>query len=205
MNDEIEWTSLLRVLREMAEAIKQQAINYLAEDGSNASRTLTNSIDYEYGIDDNHYWIDIYLEDYWKYVNDGRNAGKMPPVEKIKQWILIKPIQPELPSVRSLAYWIRGSIKKRKGFAPPVKALEDWINKKGLQRSLARNYPSVESLAWAIAKNIGKKGTKGTHFLDRAVEIVQKAYADKIADAIQSDLEYWLENVVNEFLKSLSI
>lgn len=201
-NIDIQWNALLSTLRDMAEAIRTEIVKNLAADNSNASRTLTNSVDYEYGIDDGRYWIDITMEDYWKYVNDGRKPGKMPPVEKIKEWIIIKPIKPNLPSVKSLAFWIRGSIKKRKGYAPPVSALEKWINNKGLQRKLAENYPSVDSLAWAIAKKIAKNGTKGTNFLDRAVEAVEKAFEDKIYNAIQDDIHYWLEEQMADFLST---
>lgn len=201
-NIDIQWNTLLSTLRDMAEAIRTEIVKNLAADNSNASRTLTNSVEYEYGIDDGRYWIDITMEDYWKYVNDGRKPGKMPPVEKIKEWIIIKPIKPNLPSVKSLAFWIRGSIKKRKGYAPPVSALEKWINNKGLQRKLAENYPSVDSLAWAIAKKIAKNGTKGTNFLDRAVEAVEKAFEEKISNAIQDDIHYWLEEQMADFLST---
>ena len=129
---EIQWTSLLRVLREYAEAIKQTAVRYLAEDGSNASRTLTNSIDYDYGIDDNHYWIDITFEDYGNYLNEGVNGteqsrgskysfkSKRVNVKAIEDWIRIKPIQaePRVPTVKSLAIAIQKSMKAKKGFAP---------------------------------------------------------------------------------------
>lgn len=201
-NIDIQWNALLSTLREMGEAIRSEIVKNLAADNSNASRTLTNSIDYEYGVDDGRYWIDITMEDYWKDVNDGQKPGKMPSVEKIKEWIIIKPIKPSLPSVKSLAFWIRGSIKKRKGFAPPVSALEKWINNKGLQRKLAENYPSVDSLAWAIAKKIEKKGTKGTNFLDRAVEAVEKSYDEKVSNAVQEDIHYWIEEQMADFIST---
>ena len=215
---EIQWTSLLRVLREYAEAIKQTAIRYLAEDGSNASRTLTNSIDYDYGIDDNHYWIDITFEDYGNYLNEGVNGteqsrgskysfkSKRVNVKAIEDWIRIKPIQaePRVPTVKSLAIAIQKSIKAKKGFAPPSSALEDWINKKGIDSFEAR-VPSVTSLAYAIATSIAKKGIKGTHFLDRALKETERVYKEKLEQAVQEDIHYWLEEVMEDALHNLSI
>lgn len=215
---DIEWTSLLRVLREYAEAIKQTAIRYLAEDGSNASRTLTNSIDYEYGIDDNHYWIDITYEDYGNYLNEGVNGteqnrgskysfkSKRVNVKAIEDWIRIKPVQvqPRVPTVKSLAIAIQRSMKKKKGFAPPRNVLEDWINKRGIGSFEAR-MPSVTSLAYAMATSIAKKGIKGTHFLDRALKETERVYKEKIQEAVQDDIHYWLEEVMADALRTLSI
>ena len=219
MDTDIEWTSLLRVLREYAEAIKQTAIRYLAEDGSNASRTLTNSIDYEYGIDDNHYWIDITYEEYGNYLNEGVNGteqsrgsqysfkSKRVNVKAIEEWIRIKPVQaqPRVPTVKSLAIAIQRSIKQKKGYAPPRSALEAWIDKKGGAESFEARVPSVTSLAYAMATSIARKGIKGTHFLDRAIKETERVYKERIADAVQEDMNYWLEEVMAESLRNLSI
>lgn len=206
---DIQWEALLRTLREYAEAVIYQAEQNLASDGSNASRTLTNSFSYDYGIDDNHYWVEIFMEDYWKYVNDGRRPGKRPPRDKIAEWIRVKPIQPKpytyTPSVKSLAFLIQRSIKQKKGYAPPRTVLEGWIQKKGIQPRPQTVTPSVESLAFLIARKIGERGTKGTNFLDRAVDTVNKAFRDKIADAIQSDIKYWLEEVIADDLNEAII
>lgn len=205
-NINIQWEATLAVLRNMAEAIKTEIIKNLAQDGSNASRTLTNSIDYDYGIEDGRYWVYVSMEDYWEYVNDGRKAGKMPPISKIKEWIIIKPVQIRpytyTPSVRSLAFLFQRSIKEKKGYAPPRSVLEDWIKKKGIQPQPRKVYPSVDSLAFLIARKIGREGTKGTKFLDRAVEAVEKAFNDKIETAIQDDIHYWLEEEMDEFLST---
>lgn len=205
----IQWNALLAVLREFGQAVTQQMINNLGQDGSNASRTLTNSITYDYGIDDGHYWVDVELEDYYKYVNDGRPAGKMPPIEKIEDWIRVKPVQPRpyvyTPSVETLAFLIQRSIKQKKGYAPPSDAIRKWMDKKGIRPEPREVTPSVRSLAYLIARKIGRDGTTGTKFFDRAVESAKPVYEDRIQTAIADDIQYWLEDIVAESLRNLKI
>ena len=90
-------------------------------------KTLDYSISNE-GID----WVvTIHLEEYWKYIEDGRRAGaKMPPVEAIKNWIEYKKILPRpiqlksgktvLPSTEQLAFVIARSISKNGIEARPI-------------------------------------------------------------------------------------
>lgn len=39
-----------------------------------------------------NYRLEIYGEDYFDYVNEGRDAGKQPPLKKIEQWTKLKGI-----------------------------------------------------------------------------------------------------------------
>lgn len=90
-------------------------------------KTLDYSISNE-GID----WVvTIHLEDYWKYIEDGRRPGaKMPPVEAIKKWIEYKKILPRpiqlksgktvIPSTQQLAFVIARSIGKNGIEARPI-------------------------------------------------------------------------------------
>lgn len=90
-------------------------------------KTLNYSISNE-GID----WVvTIHLEDYWKYIEDGRRPGaKMPPVEAIKRWIEYKKILPRpiqlksgktvIPSTQQLAFVIARSIGKNGIKARPI-------------------------------------------------------------------------------------
>ena len=90
-------------------------------------KTLNYSISNE-GID----WVvTIHLEDYWKYIEDGRRPGaKMPPVEAIKKWIEYKKILPRpiqlksgktvIPSTQQLAFLIARSIGKNGIEARPI-------------------------------------------------------------------------------------
>lgn len=205
----IKWNNLQYELTRFAEYLIELIRANLRSDGSNASYLLNDGLGYKIGIEEDRYYVDIELEDYWKYVNDGRKPGKMPPLQKIEEWIKVKPIQPKpytyTPSVKSLAFLIQRSIKQKKGYGPPRTVLEGWIQKKGITPQPQTVTPSVKSLAFLIARKIGKYGTKGTKFFDRAVETATKAYEEKIDRAVQDDIALWLETVVDEVLNSVVI
>ena len=208
-DDSIKWTHLLEVLDRVGKYFCEQARMQLFKDGSNATGTLTNSFTYSYGVEEGRYWVDITMEDYGKYVNDGRKAGKMPPISKIRDWVVVKKIQPRpytyTPSVKSLAFLIQRSMKKSKGYAPPRTILENWINKKGIQPRSVTITPSIESLAYLIARKIGRYGTKGTGFFDKVKDDTLRYFERSIDNAIQEDLTYWLEEIMADTLSSMSI
>jgi len=54
----------------------------------------------------------IWALDYTEYLEDGRNPGKFPPIDKIKQWIIDKPIAFSDISLSSLAFLIARKISK---------------------------------------------------------------------------------------------
>lgn len=81
----------------------------------NASYDLYNSVRYMVEIGENSFEVKLELEDYWKYIENGRKAGKFPPIDKIKRWIEVKPILPrpyngKLPTTAQLAYLISRKI-----------------------------------------------------------------------------------------------
>lgn len=90
----------------------------LASDGSNATGTLANSIKDIVKFDGKYLSVSIQLEDYWKYLENGRKAGKFPPVDKVKEWIRIKPVIPyskgnnKLPNENQLSFLIGRKISK---------------------------------------------------------------------------------------------
>lgn len=206
---DIKWTHLLEVLDRYGQYVVNGLQTKMLQNKSNASGTLTNSFKYTYGVEDGKYWVDVEMEDYWYYVDKGRNAGKMPPIVKIEEWIRIKPVHPRpytyTPSVKSLAFLIQRAIKDKKGYAPPRKVLEEWITKKGIKPQPRQIVPSVKSLAFLIARKIGREGTKGTKFYTEVTEDARKYFERTIDNAIQEDLTDWLENVVNEVLENINI
>lgn len=89
--------------------------NELHNQGINASSTLSNSITSTIDVNDTKLVISFNLEPYWRYVEYGRRPGKMPPIDKISQWIRIKPVIPDpingrIPDTRSLAFLIARKI-----------------------------------------------------------------------------------------------
>ena len=96
----------------------------LADDNSIATGTLANSIKDIVKFDGKYLTVSIQLEDYWKWVENGRKAGKFPPVEKIKEWIKVKPVLPYargkcLPNENQLSYLIGRKIAREGTRANP--------------------------------------------------------------------------------------
>lgn len=112
-----EFPNLTRVLNEYAQGLVENYKAALGAESINASGELANSV--KYIIDDKvkgRFEVKLELLEYWKYVEYGRKAGKMPPISVIKQWIEVKPIIPrpnkngKLPTINQLAYLISRKI-----------------------------------------------------------------------------------------------
>lgn len=89
-----------------------------------ASGQLINSISVRVNGSGDDYFVTVSLEDYWKYIEYGRQAGsKFPPINAIKEWIEQKPIIPQMhdsgkiPTLNSLAFLIARAISQN-GIAP---------------------------------------------------------------------------------------
>ena len=73
-----------------------QACNY--QDGQ-----LYRTLSYSVKMNNNSSWlISISLEEYWRYIENGRRPGaKMPPVSAIENWIKVKQILPRPLTLKS--------------------------------------------------------------------------------------------------------
>ena len=141
--EDIKWTRLTEVLNEFADAFIQNARNNLEANQSNASYNLYNSFEKVIEVGEDYFKVSISLADYWQYLEKGRGPGKFPPVDKIKEWIEVKPINPtplsngKTPSVEQLSFLISRKIANEgtegKPFFEPAKEqtireFEDKIN-----------------------------------------------------------------------------
>lgn len=96
----------------------------LIRDGKKASGNLINSLKpMSITYSSNKMNATISIADYWKYVEYGRRPGKFPPVDKILNWIRIKPVLPrpingaKPPTEPQLAFLISRKIA-REGIQP---------------------------------------------------------------------------------------
>ena len=141
--EDIKWTRLTEVLNEFADAFIQNARNNLDANQSNDTYNLYNSFEKVIEVGEDYFTVSISLADYWQYVENGRGPGKFPPVDKIKEWIEVKPINPtplsngKTPSVEQLSFLISRKIANEgtegKPFFEPAKEqtireFEDKIN-----------------------------------------------------------------------------
>lgn len=110
--ENIKWTRLTEVLNEFADAFIQNARNNLEANQSNASYNLYNSFEKVIEVGEDYFKVSVSLADYWHFLENGRGPRKFPPVDKIKEWIEVKPVNPtplsngKTPSVEQLSFLI---------------------------------------------------------------------------------------------------
>lgn len=109
-------SEFLATLDEYAEKAKELYKRKLTDKGINASYKLLNSVETTVRRNDDEFVVTIHLEDYWYYVENGRGPGKFPPIDKILEWVRIKPVIPysdnrgRLPTEEQLAFLIARKI-----------------------------------------------------------------------------------------------
>ena len=116
MDKLIDLPHVQAVMEEMAIAIRNEYQDNLIRNDRIASGDLLNNIEYEITRGDFTYTIYVKMKDYWYYVENGRKAGKMPPIDNILRWITVKPVLPrpnakgKLPTPQQLAFLIARKI-----------------------------------------------------------------------------------------------
>lgn len=115
MIDNISYINTIKTLNEFADVFERVYKDKLQS--HIASGDLYNSIEMDVVMtNDSHLQVEIKLADYYKYLEDGRKAGKWPPISAIEEWITIKPILPrpnsngKVPTTKQLAYLIARKI-----------------------------------------------------------------------------------------------
>lgn len=116
MDKLIDLPHVQAVMEEMAIAIRNEYQDNLIRNDRIASGDLLNNIEYEITRGDFTYTIYVKMKDYWYYVENGRRAGKWPPIDNILNWIRVKPVLPrpnaegKLPTPQQLAFLISRKI-----------------------------------------------------------------------------------------------
>ena len=133
--EKLELTTIQDITNDFVVELK----NKLTANDSYASGDLVNSIRGIVKQNGKYVVISIQLEDYWQFVENGRKAGKYPPINAIKNWISVKPVLPrplksgKLPTANQLAFLIARKISKvgikPKPFLKPTITDFDLINK----------------------------------------------------------------------------
>ena len=111
------------VLNDFGQMLVEEYKDRLILNDVNASDELYNSVTYMVHKGNNTFEVKLELAEYWKYVENGRKAGKWPPISAIQKWIEIKPVFPrpmdngKLPTTQQLAFLIARKIGLE-GIAP---------------------------------------------------------------------------------------
>lgn len=87
----------------------------LNEAGKEATDKLIQTLNAEIQFNGLTMKVVLNIQDYWRYVEEGRKPGKFPPIVKIQEWIEQKNILPrqengKLPTTKSLAFLISRKI-----------------------------------------------------------------------------------------------
>lgn len=126
------------IVAKFTEAYKQQLIS----DGKKATGNLISSVRGYVEYNGTVLSVMFDIADYWKYVEYGRKPGKFPPIDKIRQWIKVKPILPrpgkngKLPTENQLAYLIARKIA-RKGI-PATHSMSKTVNSFNLRSQIMK-------------------------------------------------------------------
>ena len=120
----MEWKNLRDILEDYGKELVEHYRQTLTDKKINASYELSNSLKYIINTQTKgRFEVNLSLLEYWKYIENGRKAGKMPPIDAIEKWVEIKPVLPrprsngKLPTQRQLAYLIARKIGLE-GIAP---------------------------------------------------------------------------------------
>ena len=107
----MNWNNLKKCLEEYSMYLLQASRNNMP-----TYYELKDNIKFVMNVNGNFYEIIFNAPAYWKYVNDGRRPGKMPPVNVIADWVRRRNITPyalkngKLPTTDQLAFMIAKKI-----------------------------------------------------------------------------------------------
>lgn len=148
----MEFENVKNVLNDFGKYLVEEYKEQLILSDSNESGQLYNSLSYIVSNNGTTFEVKLELMDYWKWLENGRKAGKMQPINAIKQWVEVKPVIPrpmsngKLPTVNQLSYLIPRKI-----------GLEGTIGKHLLQTSIDNVWDVFEEfIAEAFAKDLEK-------------------------------------------------
>lgn len=108
----MEWKNLKEALEAYGQSLVEAYLQGLVNEEAFASGRLFDSVKHIVTTDKGTVELSLSLEDYWKYVEEGRGPGKFPPLGKIEEWITYKHIAPypdsrgRVPSNQQLAFLI---------------------------------------------------------------------------------------------------
>ena len=117
MNELINLDNVMAVLEDYAIAVRNKYQDNLILHDRIASGGLLNSVEYRVVQDGQTFEVQLTLQDYWKYIEDGTRPH-FPPLDRILEWIRVKPVIPRpddkgrIPTPQQLAYLIGRKISR---------------------------------------------------------------------------------------------
>lgn len=114
-SQDLKFPNLEEVLRQYGSQLISIYRQKLLQNNADDTGTLGNTLNYIVEDQDGIYEVSLQIQDYWKYLEEGRSPGKFPPISEIKNWVRTKPVLPrpyggKLPSTDQLAYLVARKI-----------------------------------------------------------------------------------------------
>ena len=165
----ITWRHLEQTLNDFADTFIELARQNLDANNTNASHNLYDSFEKIIEIGEDYFSVKISMADYGKYVENGRGPGKFPPMDKIREWIEIKPVQIQpgmngrTPSIDQLTFLISRKIANEGTEAQPFfePAKEEAIRRfeKAIDEAITQDvYDYIQEIVEAgLNKAFGRK------------------------------------------------
>lgn len=160
----MDYVNTIKVLNEFADTLINEYKSKLASEGWQSGKLYNSIKKVSIKNSKGNFKLTLNLEEYWKYIEEGRKAGKqpnrkkMPPITEIRKWIDKKNIIPR-----------------------PIKL------KSGKEFSPTRN-----TLAFLISRSILNNGFKNPispkPFFKTSLQTAKDMFIDKIKEALAKDL-----------------
>ena len=160
----MDYKNTITVLNEFADTLINEYKGKLASEGWQSGKLYNSIKKVSVKNSKENFILTLNLEDYWKYIEEGRKAGKqpnrkkMPPITEIRKWIDKKNIIPR-----------------------PIKL------KSGKEFS-----PTKNTLAFLISRSILNNGFKTAippkPFFKTSLQTAMEMFKDKIKEALAKDL-----------------
>lgn len=136
---EFNINELKPVIERYGKELIQELVKLMISSDSVASGLTMKSLDFELNSAINQIVLDIYAEKSFIFIDQGRKAGKMPPISKIREWTTYRNIS------ETAAYPIAKKIGK---FGIPAKNLISRFltdNKLKLEEKIEKRYSELVS------------------------------------------------------------
>ena len=127
--------------------------------------------------------VDVLIPEYLRYQNDGVNGTQVNHGSKFSYKGKMPPLMPILK-------WVRREINKLKTdkYGPVNRAKMGASMRKARAVKQMTDEKKFRSVAFAIAKNIQKKGIKPTGDIDQAANITERIFKREMAEGFKIDI-----------------
>jgi hypothetical protein len=178
--DEVLTNSVEAVLIEWAGEFITECRNNLQRTKSVSTGNLADNITPTIESSNGVYTLSIVLPDYYDFVNKGVQGvkGGNPSPYRFRKLTV------SYDMMRSIRKWVI-----RKNLKATVQ------NKKFPNKKVKTFDQTSNSMAYAVAVGIKKKGIKATHFFDKAIDKIYPQLAPKLAKALGEDVVAVIKNI----------